>query len=92
MASLVALRCSAPRLFGLHHAFKKFDRLAVLGQGYDSLFPALGVTAAVSALAAELAADGNGVDLGDLDFVAEDCLACLRDFDFVRIDNATGKN
>ena len=41
----------------LHHAFKKFDRLAVLGQGYDGFLPALGVAAVVSALTAELAAD-----------------------------------
>ena len=49
----------------LHHTFKEFDGLAVLGQGNDGLLPRRSV-ALGSSLAAEMSAHMQGVDLADL--------------------------
>ena len=61
-----------------NHGVEELDLLGVRGQGDDGLL-ALGSVASVHALAAITAADGDGVDLSDLD--AEQFFNCLGDVD-----------
>ena len=62
---LGAFLCGARTHVLLDHGFEEVDALGILGEGDDGFFGRSRV-ACVGTLAAETAAHGNGVHLGDL--------------------------